>query len=73
MQYALRGDKAGYLDDLAMKPRDPQAIVENLKFQNQSKLKGTGPSSNSLLANLKKEQDGVLSMTSSKYINQMMD
>jgi len=64
---------ARYVDDLAIVSQNPQEIIDNLKNTYNFKLKGTGPISYHLGANFERDQDGILCMSPSKYIDRMIE
>jgi len=64
---------AQYVDDLAIISQNPQEIIDKLKNHYNFKLKGTGPIAYHLGANFERDQEGILCMSPSKYIDRMIE
>ena len=62
-----------YVDDLAIVSQNPQEIIDSLKNTYNFKMKGTGPIAYHLGANFERDQDGILCMSPSKYIDRMIE
>ncbi len=63
---------AVYVDDLALALEDPKAFVEILTDKYNFKLKGTGPIKFHLGMDFERDEDGVLRMMPTKYIEKMI-
>jgi hypothetical protein len=61
------------MDDLTIASRDPKAITDALVVTYSLKLKGTGPIAYHLGCNFVRDDDGVLCMLPTKYIERMVD
>jgi len=64
---------ARYMDDLAILSQNPQGIIDKFKKAYTFKLKGTGPIAYHLGANFERDQDGILYISPSKYIDRMIE
>jgi len=62
-----------YVDDLAIVSQNPQEIIDKFKNPYNFKLKGTGRIAYHLGANFERDQDGILCMSPSKYIDRMIN
>jgi len=60
------------VDDLAIVSQNPQKIIDKFKNPYNFKLKGTGPLAYHLGANFERDQNGILYMSPSKYIDRMI-
>ena len=64
---------ACYVDDLAIVSQNPQGIIDKFKNPYNFKLKGTGPIAYHPGANFQRDQDGILCISPSKYIDRMIE
>ena len=62
-----------YVDDLAFAMKDPQTFADVLQNKYKFKLKGTGPLEFHLGCNFYRNDDGILCMAPTKYIDRMVD
>jgi hypothetical protein len=62
-----------YVDDLAFAMKDPSGFAKTLKSKYSFKLKGTGELSFHLGCDFYRDQDGILCMAPTKYIERMSD
>ena len=62
-----------YVDDLAIVAKDPQEIIDKLTDTHKFKLKGTGPMSFHLGCDYKRDNNGVLCISPTKYIGKIVD
>ena len=63
---------ARYIDDLTIVPKKPQTIIDDLEGKHKLKLKGTGPIGYHLGCDLFSDSQGVLCMSSKRYIEKMV-
>ena len=64
---------ARHIDDLAIASKHPDCIIEELSGKCKLKLKGSGPFSYHLGANVTRDNHGVLCMSPTKYIVWMVN
>jgi hypothetical protein len=64
---------AAYLDNLAFAMKEPEAFVKMLENKYSSKLKGTGKLSFHLGCDFYRDEDGIICMAPTKYIERMAD
>jgi Reverse transcriptase (RNA-dependent DNA polymerase) len=63
---------AVYVDDLAIAMKDPQEFISVLETKYKFKLKGTGPIEVHLGMTFQRDQDGVLCISATKFIEKMI-
>ncbi len=63
---------AVYVDDLAFAMKDPGSLAETLQKKHKFKLKGTGELTFHLGADFRRDDDGTLVMTPTKYITERL-
>ena len=62
-----------YVDDLAMAMKNPQEFIDILKDKYKFKLKGSGPIEYHLGSNFFRDEEGILHMSATKYIDRMVE
>ena len=62
-----------YVDDLCIVSKDAKAITDHLTHHCKFKLKGTGPISFHLGCNFERDENGVLLMRPTKFIERMVE
>ena len=62
-----------YVDDLTVISRNPQELLQVLCEEHHFKLKGNEPIRYHLGSNFSRDEEGVLCMSPTKYIERMMD
>ncbi len=64
---------AVYVDDLILASHKPEAIIKELTEQHKLKLKGSGPLTNFLGCDYKRDKDGTLCASPTKYLKKLFE